>query len=74
MTTIEPECHDTGRYNLTQTCKLLGLSPNTVLKYTESGDLQCGFRKLKKDKTAEASKIKKFYTGSAIKKFWKAQY
>jgi len=74
MASIEPNCKDAERYSTTQTCQLLGLSYKTVIKYTNSGDLVCGFRKLQKDKQADNSRMKKFYTGSAIKKFWRSRY
>ena len=65
MTATEPEVVDTGRYSTTETCKLLKLSFNTVMKYTKEGQIKHGVRK---------SNGRKFYTGTDIKKFWKASY
>ncbi len=65
ITALEPEVVDNARYSLSETCKILNLSIKTVLKYTEQGAIKCGIRK---------SNGRKFYTGTDIKKFWKAQY
>ncbi|MDD2304497.1 MAG: helix-turn-helix domain-containing protein [Prolixibacteraceae bacterium] len=65
VTATEPEVIDTARYSTTETCKILSLCRATVLRYTNQGALRCGIRK---------SNGRKFYTGSDIKKFWKAQY
>lgn len=65
MTAIEPEVAETGRYSITETCKVLKLSFNTVTKYTDQGAIKCGIHK---------SNGRKFYTGSEIRKFWKSSY
>lgn len=62
MTPLEPQVADTGRYSITETCKLLGVTIKTIIKYTDQGDLKCGIRK---------ANGRKFYTGSEIRKFWK---
>ncbi len=41
MITIEPNVLDTGRYSITETCTALGISRETLRKYTNSGDIRC---------------------------------
>lgn len=64
ITAIEPQVSETGRYSVTETCKVLGIHRNSLKKYTEQGLIKCGFRK----QTA-----RKFYSGREILKFWRAQ-
>lgn len=60
----EPQVTESGRYTVTQTCNVLGIHRNTLLKYTLGGFIRCGFRR----ETA-----RKFYKGSEILRFWRAQ-
>ena len=64
ITAIEPKVAETGRYSITETCNVLGIHRNSLRKYTDQGFIKCGFRKV----TA-----RKFYTGSEILRFWRAQ-
>lgn len=64
ITTIEPKVEAAGRYSVAQASEALGIHRNTLRNYTEQGLIKCGFRK----QTA-----RKFYLGSEILKFWRAQ-
>ena len=64
MTTVEPKVEATGRYSVTQASAALGIHRNTLRGYTEQGLIKCGFRR----QTA-----RKFYLGSEILRFWRAQ-
>lgn len=55
----------TGRYSVTETCKLLGIHRNTLLNYTRSGKIRVGFRK---------ATGRKFYLGSEIAKIWHSHF
>ena len=63
ITSNEPRVADTSRYNINETCELLGITRKTLAKYTKYGLIDCGFRK---------ATMKKYYTGIAILKFWRA--
>ena len=63
MTTEEPRVSPTGRYNITDTCRALGIHRNTLKRYTEEGKIKCGFRR---------SNLRRFYTGMEILKLWRA--
>ena len=64
MSSIEPVTQPTGRYSIKETTQLLGISRNTLKKYTDLGYIRCGFHK---------RTLKKFYTGLEITKFWRLQ-
>lgn len=64
ITAIEPTVNGAGRYSVTETCSLLGIHRNTLSGYTNSGDIKCGYRR---------NNGRKFYLGSEILKFWRAQ-
>lgn len=64
VTAIEPKVSDTGRYSVTQTCAVLGIHRSTLSRYTEFGLIRCGFRR---------GNMRKFYKGSEILRFWRAQ-
>lgn len=64
ITSVEPNVAANGRYTVGQTCAVLGIHRNTLQKYTEAGLIKCGFRR----ETA-----RKFYVGSEIVRFWRAQ-
>lgn len=63
MTAEEPKVTETGRYNVTETCAILGVHRNTLRRYTELGQIKVGFRR---------TSARKFYTGKDILKFWRA--
>lgn len=63
MSVEEPQVVATGRYNIGQTCLLLGISRNTLFKYTLNGTIKCGYR----------PNLRKFYTGLEILRFWRMQ-
>jgi len=65
ITATEPQVADTGRYSVTETSKHLGIHRTTLLLHTNNNAIRCGIRK---------ANGRKFYTGTDIKKFWKAQY
>lgn len=60
----EPKVSATGRYTVEQTCRILGIHRNTLRRYTAKGKIQFGIRR---------STSRKFYTGSEILRFWRAQ-
>lgn len=64
ITATEPRVTADGRYSVSQTCLALGIHRNTLQRYTELGLIKCGFRR----ETA-----RKFYKGSEIVRFWRAQ-
>ena len=64
MVTIEPRISMAGRYTIDETCTLLGIHRHTLRRYTEKGKIRCGVRR---------STSRKFYLGSEILRFWKAQ-
>jgi predicted site-specific integrase-resolvase len=64
ITAEEPNVTATGRYSVKETSAVLGIHRNSLRKYTEQGLIKCGFRR----QTA-----RKFYLGSEIMKFWRAQ-
>lgn len=61
MVAEPPKVCLTGRYSVTETCKLLGIHRNTLLNYTRSGIIRAGLRK---------STRRKFYLGSEIMRVW----
>lgn len=64
ITAIEPNVSATGRYSVGETSAALGIHRNSLRRYTEQGLIKCGFRR---------PTARKFYLGSEIIKFWKAQ-
>lgn len=64
ITSEEPNVSTTGRYSIRQTCELLSIHRNSLCKYTNMGLIKCGFRK---------ATARKFYLGSEILRFWRAQ-
>ena len=65
MVKTEPNVKRDGRYNIEETCRLLGIHRNTLLKYAKLGIIQYGIRR---------STTRKFFTGGEILRFWKASY
>ncbi|MGM9805853.1 MAG: helix-turn-helix domain-containing protein [Candidatus Aphodosoma sp.] len=64
ITAIEPTVSATARYSITQAAGILGVNRATLRRYTDSGLIKCGFRR---------ESARKFYLGSEILRFWKAQ-
>lgn len=64
ITELEPAVSTTGRYSIEKTAKVLGIHRHTLRRYTDSGLIKCGFRR---------ESARKFYLGSEILRFWKAQ-
>lgn len=60
----EPNVAATNRYSIAETCKILGIHRNTLMQYTKSGKIRCGFRR---------ENSRKFYLGSEIRRFWIAK-
>lgn len=63
ITSSEPNVVATSRYSIRETCELLGITRKTLLKYTNLGIIECGFRK---------ATMRKYYTGLAITRFWRS--
>ena len=64
MNALEPQVSLTGRYSVSEASVLLGIHRNTLRNYTDNGSIKCGYRK---------PTARKFYLGSEILRFWKAQ-
>ena len=64
MVIDEPKVTPFGRYNVEETCRLLGIHRHTLRRYTNLGRISYGIRR---------STARKFYLGSEILRFWKAQ-
>lgn len=64
ITALEPQVSTSGRYSVTEASAVLGIHRNSLRKYTELGLIKCGFRK---------HTARKFYLGSEILRFWRAQ-
>ena len=62
MVPVEPAVIPDARYTIGQTVRLLGMSRNTVKKYTDSGQLRHIVHK---------ATGKKLYMGRAITLFWR---
>ena len=43
MVNEEPKASDFGRYSVSETCGLLGIHRNTLLKWTNEGKVRCGY-------------------------------
>lgn len=65
MTITEPSVIASGRYSVNETSKILGIDRKTLYRHTIEGNIRCGFRR---------SNGRRFYTGSEIQRYWKAQY
>jgi predicted site-specific integrase-resolvase len=63
MTAEETKVSREGRYSVAQTCLALGISRNTLRKYTDEGYIKCGYRR---------GTCRKFYSGNEIRRFWNA--
>lgn len=63
MVTEEPKVALDGLYNVTQTCKALGIHKNTLRKYTDAGLIPVSLRR---------GTMTKVYKGRHIRRFWQA--
>lgn len=64
MVSLEPHVNMSARYSIDETCKLLGVHRHTLRIYTNDGKIRCGIRR---------GTARKFYLGSEIIRFWRAQ-
>ena len=64
MKSSMPNLSPSAMYTIAETCELLGIHRDTLRKYTFAGSIRCGFRRCNG---------RKFYLGSEILRFWKAQ-
>lgn len=65
MTPIEPTCPDTARYSLADAARLLGVHRNTLYNHTKQLKIKVGYRR---------SNGRPFYTGRALKTYWRSQW
>lgn len=65
MTPNEPDISDNARYSLTDAAKLLGIHRNTLYNHTKQFKIKVGYRR---------SNGRPFYTGRALKMYWRAQW
>lgn len=63
MSHTEPQIPDTARLPIGQAAEVLGISRDTLRIHTENGFIRCGFNRVNK---------RKFYTGSELKRYWRA--
>ena len=64
ITSYQPCVVPDGRYSISDTCKLLNIHRHTLRRYTKAGFIEYGQR---------GENGRKFYLGSEIIRFWKAQ-
>ena len=64
MISSQPNVTPTTMYTIAETCRLLEMHRDTLRKYTYNGSIHCGFRRYSG---------RKFYLGSEILRFWRAQ-
>ena len=69
MIPTEPEVSDTGRYTVTETAKLLGLSRPTIYSHITTDHEKKSFNPITHKPTS-----KKLISGKEIKKFWRSTY
>lgn len=65
MTPIEPNVAETGRYNISQTAKLLGMGRNNVARHIKNGNMRFGMHRYGQHKV--------FVEGREILRFWRAR-
>ena len=65
MTPIEPTCPDSARYGLKEAAALLDVHRNTLYNHTKRRLIRCGYRR---------TNGRPFYTGRAIKQYWRSQF
>ncbi len=64
MVSDEPKVTATSRYSVEETSTLLGVNKRTLYRYTASGKIRCGYRRVSG---------RRFYFGSEILRCWKSQ-
>ena len=62
MTNEEPKVADTGRYTMTETCKVLGIHRNTLRRRLQAGQIKDKLRR---------NDNRKLFEGSDMKKDWR---
>lgn len=60
----EPQVVQSSRYSMEEAAELLAVHRNTLLRYAKEGKIRFGIRRGTK---------RKFFLGSEIIRFWKAQ-
>lgn len=67
MKAEEPKVILNGRYSINETCKLLGICRDTLYRYThDTCEIKCGI-------VERGGRIRKFYLGKEILRFWSNQ-
>lgn len=61
ITQEKPEVKPASRYSIEQTCKVLGIHRNTLLRHTQKGIIKACYRK---------ATMQKYYTGQEITRYW----
>lgn len=64
MTGIEPVLPPTRRYTIKETCEILDIHRNTLGRKTKEGEIRVNYRKA-------GSKVRPFYLGKDIMRFWR---
>ena len=64
VTSSQPIVSSGTRYTINETCSILNIHRSTLRSYTDLGAIKCGYRR---------ENGRKFYLGSEIIRFWKAQ-
>lgn len=64
MTQVEPRIPNDARLPIGKAAEVLELNRCTIRRKTEEGLIKCGFRK---------GTARRFYLGSELKRFWRAQ-
>ena len=65
MTSVRPNIQKDGHYNVTETCKHLGINKDTLRKYTSMGWIKHHI---------QMGTCRKFYLGADILQFFDAAY
>ena len=65
MRSILPPIEAKGRYSPREAAELLGVSLRTIQRHTNEGYLNCGIR---------PANGRRFYYGSELVRYWKAEY
>lgn len=64
MTATEPQVSESGRYNVTQTCAILGIHRNTLERWRKASLIKSSLSRING---------RRIYTGAEIKRIWRAQ-
>lgn len=65
--TFPDEVDPRARYSIAETCRILGIHRDTLLRYTRLNYIMCGYFR-----TGDV-RPQRFYTGEEIIRFWKSQ-